>query len=298
MRQPLLLGAAAAVACAAAAAPASAARPANGVIAFSRITPAGVAIFTVAPGGGTPERLVAGGFPDWDPSGRFLAFVRGDAIWTVSASGRGATRIVRGGTSPAFSTSGDQIAYVKGGSLWVAKVDGTGATRVFRHARDWAVASPDWTPGDARIAFNYVRTDTEPPDLPVVQIRTYALAGSGAAAGVLHRPAADPAAIGGWVNGGVSLAWRPQGGRIAVTMTGGPANGPGIGLGTLSSSGGRLGAPRVIGAAHAAWAPDGRALCLTGPAGLSTLDFGGTTPTTIVPAGRATIGACSWRPRP
>jgi hypothetical protein len=296
MRQPLLLGATAAVAFATAAAPASAALPSNGPIAFSRITSSGPTIYTVAPGGGTPQRLVAGGFPAWDPSGEYLAFVRGDAIWTVKASGQGAARVVRGGSYPVYSNAGSQLAYVKGGSLWISKVDGTGAKRVFTHARNWTVATPDWDPGDDQIAFNYVRTDTEPPDLPVVQIRTYAFPGEGMRSSVLNRPASNPSS--GWVNGGVSLAWMPQGDQIKVTMTGGPANGPGIGVGTISSSGSGLGAPGVIGAAYAAWAPNAKALCLTGPAGLSTLPLRGTTPKTIVPAGSATIGACSWRPRP
>jgi hypothetical protein len=298
MRQPLLLGAAVAVACATVAGPASAALPANGDIAYSRITRSGATIFTVAPGGGTPQRLVAGGFPDWDPSGQHLAFVRGDSVWTVAASGKGATRVVTDASSPVYSNAGSQLAYVKDDSLWIAKVDGTGARRVFRHARNWTVATPDWDPGDDQIAFNYVRTDTEPPDLPVVQVRTYAFPGQGMKSEILNRPAANPSAAAGWVNGGVSLAWMPQGDQIKVTMTGGPANGPAIGVGTISSSGSGLGTPGVTGAAYAAWAPNAKALCLTGPAGLSTLPFGGTTPKTIVAAGSATIGACSWRPRP
>jgi hypothetical protein len=296
MRHPLLFSGVTVAAAFAAAAPSALALPANGDIAFSRIATGGIdTIYTVAPGGGTPQRLVAGGFPEWAPSGTVLAFVRGGSIWTVAASGAGATRVVRGASDPAFSSTGNQLAYVKNDSLWIAKVDGTGAKRVFKHARNWAVATPDWDPGDDQIAFNYVRTDTQAPDLPVVQIRTYAIPGQGMRSRILNRPSANTS---GWVNAGVSLAWMPQGGQIKVTMTGGPANGPGLGVGSMSSSGSGIGAPAITAAAYAQWSPDATALCLTGPAGLQTVPVRGTTPTTIVPAGGDTIGACSWRPEP
>ncbi|MCW3007214.1 MAG: WD40-like beta Propeller containing protein [Solirubrobacterales bacterium] len=298
MRHPLLLGAAVAVACATATAPpAVAVLPSNGEIAFSRIATGGdTTIYTVSPSGGAvPQRLVAGGFPDWDPSGQYLAFVRGGSIWTVSASGTGATRVVRNASYPAFSNAGSQLAYVKNDSLWVSKVDGTAAKRVFAHAKNWAVSTPDWGPGDDQVAFNYVRTDTEPPDLPVVQIRTYAFPGQGLRSRILNQPRSNP---GPWVNGGVSLSWMPRGDQIKVTMTGGPAGGPAIGVGTMSSSGSSIGTPGITGAAYAQWAPNAQALCLAGPSGLQTVAFPGTTLKTIVAPGSATIGACSWRPRP
>lgn len=271
-----------------AAAPAHAAG--NGPIAYTVIGDNTTTIYRVAPTGGPPTPITTGRSPSWSPDGRFLAFVRGGSILTSRADGRGVQRILRNAGDPAFSTSGDQIAFVRGRSLWVAKVDGSGASRLFRAARGWSVATPTWSPSDNVIAFNDVKA-VEAPDPTFAQVRAIALPGSGERGGILNRPSQN---VDGWINGGVSLSWQPQGDRLLTTMLLGPT-GNGIGVGTITSSGSGTGAS-ITGQAYASWAPDGQQFCLTGPAGLTRATFGSTTQTTVVPdpPGSAMIGDCAW----
>lgn len=264
----------------------------NGPIAYTVIDRATTTIYSVAPSGGRSTKITTGRSPSWSPDGRFLAFVRGSAVFTARGDGRGVRRILRNAADPAFSSSGDQIAFVRGRSLWVSKVDGSGATRLFKAARHWSVATPTWSPSDNVIAFNYVK-DVEAPNPTVAEVRAVALPGSGEHGGILNRPgqSAD-----GWINGGVSLSWQPEGDRLLSTLLLGPT-GDGIGVGTITSSGGGT-AATITGQAYAHWAPDGEQFCLTGPSGLTRATFGSATQTTVVadPAGSALIGDCAWRP--
>lgn len=264
----------------------------DGPIAYTVIGGGSTTIYRVAPAGGTSTKLTNGRMPAWSPDGRTLAFVRGASIFASRADGSGAKRLLRDATAPAFSTSGDQIAFVRGRSLWVAKVDGTGAKRLLRAGASWTVNTPVWSPGDDAIAFNYVK-DVEAPDPTFAQVRVVALPGSGAPGRILNKPGQN---VDGWINGGVSLSWQPQGDRLLLTMLLGPT-GDGIGVGTITSSGSGTGAS-ITGQAYAKWAPDGKQLCLTGPAGLSRATFGSTVLATVVPdpAGSAMIGDCAWRP--
>jgi hypothetical protein len=276
-----------------AAAPAPAAT--NGPIAYTVIGGSGATtIYRVAPAGGGSTRITTGRSPSWSPDGRFLAFVRGAAVYTARANGRGVRRILRNAGDPAFSASGDQIAFVRGRSLWVAKVDGSGAVRLFRAARNWSVATRAWSPSDNVIAFNYVKA-VQAPDPTFAQVRAIALPGSGERGGVLNRPGQN---VDGWINGGVSLAWQPQGDRLLLTLLLGPT-GNGIGVGAITSSGSGTGAS-ITGQAYASWAPDGRRFCLTGTGGLTRASLRSTVQATLVrdPPGRAMIGDCAWGPSP
>jgi Tol biopolymer transport system component len=264
----------------------------DGPIAYTVIRGAGTTIYSVPAAGGPSTRITTGRSPSWSPDGRFLAFVRGSSVFTSRANGRGVRRILRNASDPAFSVSGDQLAFVSARSLWVSKVDGSGAVRLFKAARGRSVATPTWSPSDNVIAFNDVK-DVEAPDPTFAQIRAIALPGSGERGGILNRPGQN---VDGWINGGVSLSWQPQGDRLLTTMLLGPT-GNGIGVGTITSSGSGTGAS-ITGQAYASWAPDGRQFCLTGPTGLTRATFGSTAQTTVVkdPPGRAMIGDCAWRP--
>jgi dipeptidyl aminopeptidase/acylaminoacyl peptidase len=283
---------AAAIALGATAAPALGAN--DGSIAYTVIRRVATTIYRVSPAGGPAQKITTGSSPSWSPDGRFLAFVRGSSVYTSRANGRGVQRILRNADHPAFSVSGDQIAFVRDRSLWVSKVDGSGAVRLFQAARQWSVATPTWSPGDSLIAFNYVKA-VQAPDPTFAQLRAIALPGSGERGGVLNQPGQN---VDGWINGGVSLAWQPQGDRLLLTLLLGPT-GNGIGVGAITSSGSGTGAS-ITGQAYASWAPDGRRFCLTGTGGLTRASLRSTVQATLVrdPPGRAMIGDCAWGPSP
>jgi hypothetical protein len=278
------------------AAAAAAALPANGDIAYERISTGGeVAIYSVSPSGGASTKLVEGVSPAWSPNGKRLAYAVDAGIRIARADGSRSRLVVRRGSAPAFSNDGRRLAFVRGGSLWIARANGQGAKRLYKHARGWTVATPVWDTGDDAVAFNDVRRNDQVPDLPTAIVRLQPLPGFARdlPTRVLNRPGAN---VGGWVNAGVSLSWMPEGDQLKITMTGGPT-GDGLGVGTISSSGSGA-AAGITGAGYAQWSPDATMLCVTGPNGLQTVPTRGTTLTTVVRPGGATIGDCAWRPKP
>ena len=77
--------------------------PAGDRIAFAAWSGNGQALYTVAPSGGTPQRLTDGSWdtdPAWSPDGTQLAFVRNQQIWVVQRDGTGAHALTGSAFAP------------------------------------------------------------------------------------------------------------------------------------------------------------------------------------------------------
>ena len=88
--------------------------------------------------------------PAWAPDGRFVAFDRDGAIWTIRTDGREERRIAPAGTSPTWSPDGKRIAYALDGELYTRAVDGGKAVRL-TDGED--ATDPAWSPDGRRIAY-------------------------------------------------------------------------------------------------------------------------------------------------
>ena len=124
-----------------------------------------------------------------------LAFVHGNAIYTMSADGSGVHRVTSG-SEPAFSPSGDVLAFTRDpdeehSELWVSASDGSSARRLVGSAGK----------GDGRRLL-YTRTRAKRDGNYAFELRSVAADGSGDA--LFLRDAA-------------SAAFSPDGARIAFT---------------------------------------------------------------------------------
>lgn len=70
-------------------------------------------IALVRPNGDNERELVAGDDPEWAPSGKQLAYVHDEGIWTIGVDGAGPRLVVRDGHAPAWSRDGKQIAFMR-----------------------------------------------------------------------------------------------------------------------------------------------------------------------------------------
>lgn len=112
-------------------------------------------IFVMDADGRNQRRLtrnrVTDGSPRWSPSGRLIAFNRGDDIYVMKPDGRGARRLMRNGYDPTWSPDGRQIAFNRDFTIWVMNADGTGQHRISpsrgrgRHSLG-AHSAPAWSP--------------------------------------------------------------------------------------------------------------------------------------------------------
>jgi Tol biopolymer transport system component len=125
----------------------------------------GDGIWTVAPLGGEPRRIVARGFnPDVSPDGTWLVFEHDRKLWRVQADGAGLQpiesvpqRMFEGVfASPAISPDGQRVAYFMQetgplGDLWVVPLESGEPVRL-THDRVEA-GDPAWTPDGQWILF-------------------------------------------------------------------------------------------------------------------------------------------------
>jgi TolB protein len=156
--------------------------------------------------GGPPRKLAATGRhaspPEWDASGRWLAFADADQLVVVGADGRGARIVVRQtALGEVVWGTGRQIAFDAEGGVF--GVDSSGEhlrTLVGARVSD---TSPQWSPDGSRIAF--VRT------------------GDGAGVYLMNADGSKLARI----TKGDAVGWAPDGRRLVV---GGPLARSDLGL--------------------------------------------------------------------
>jgi Tol biopolymer transport system component len=70
-------------------------------------------ILLIHPNGTGERKLTRGDTPAWAPDGSRLAFVRGNAVWTINTDGTGERLLVKDAHSPAWSRDGRILAFMR-----------------------------------------------------------------------------------------------------------------------------------------------------------------------------------------
>ena len=136
-------------------------------------------IYVIPAVGGRARRLTSDGAdisPSWSPSGRSIAFVRGDfegpviqQVFVVDANGSSTRKLTRGGDgawSPAWSPDGMRIAYIDGGSLLrIMNRDGSDSHPLVRNyaalRQTGTEESFAWSYDGRMIAFEHLADDDD-----------------------------------------------------------------------------------------------------------------------------------------
>ncbi|MCX7682241.1 MAG: hypothetical protein N2508_09825 [Anaerolineae bacterium] len=148
---------------------------------------------------GEPVRLTTDGrnqAPRWSPSGRWLAFRKGDQVWTIQADGSGAHPLTNGSV-PAFAWAPDQdrLAYVSGEELYAVNADGSRLIRLVPSSPDvpHLLGRVAWSPDGQWIAYEWREQE---PDQPPTRRGISTVSPDGNVRGEMTVEIADPLLVG------------------------------------------------------------------------------------------------------
>ncbi len=150
---------------------------------------------------GEPERLTTDGRnqePRWSPSGRWLAFRKGEQVWTIQADGSGAHPLASGASIGAFAwaPTDDRLAYATWDELYGVNADGSRLVNLLSSSPDVPrrLGRIAWSPDGQWIAYEW---QEQWPDQPPARRGIWTVSPDGNVRGEPVLPIADPL-LAGW----------------------------------------------------------------------------------------------------
>lgn len=150
---------------------------------------------------GEPRRLTTDGHnqePRWSPSGRWLAFRKGEQVWTMQADGSGAHPLAGGVSIAAFAWAPDQdrLAYVSGDELHAVNADGSHLVKLVTASSGTPqrLGRIAWSPDGQWIAYE---RQEQWPDRPPTRRGIWTVSSDGNVRGEMTMEIADPL-LSGW----------------------------------------------------------------------------------------------------